>query len=78
MSSNVADIIEARRRRFTPAGRALLAHMELASFLSPYSPKPPSEELLGQVFVLPPSDRAELAEIVGAKALELEKRTRRW
>ncbi len=78
MSGNVTGIGEARRGRLTPAGRALLAHMGLASFLSPYGPKPPSEELLGQVFVLPPSDRAELAEIVGAKALELEKRTRRW
>ncbi len=43
---------------------------ELASDLSPYGPEPSSEELLEQMLALPPSDRAELDEIVGAKALE--------
>ena len=71
MSSNVIDIAEARRRRLTPTGRALLAHLELASYLSPYGPEPPSEELLGCMLALPPSDCAELAEILGAMALEL-------
>ncbi len=76
MSSNVADITEARRRRLTPTGRVLLGTLELASFLSPYSPEPPSEELLEQMLALPPSDRMQLAEIVGAKALEIGKRAR--
>ena len=57
-----------------PTGRMLLAHMELASFLSSYGPEPPSEELLREILALPPSDRAELAEILGARALEIEKR----
>ena len=77
MSSSVTDIAEARRRRLTPAGRALLGMWELASFLSPYGPEPPSQELLEQTLALPPSDRTELAEILGAKALEMRKRTRR-
>ena len=55
----------------------LLAHMELASFLSSYGPEPPSEELLREILALPPSDRAELAEILGARALEIEKRGRK-
>ena len=44
--------------------------MELASDLSPYGPEPPSEELLSLMLALPPSDRAGLAEILGAKALK--------
>ncbi len=47
--------------------------MELASFLSPYGPEPPSEELLGHMLYLPKRDRAELAEIMGGMALEMEK-----
>ena len=74
MRSTIADIAEARRRRLTPSGRLLLAHTELASDLSPYGPEPPSEELLRQMLALPPSDRAEIAEILGAKALEAERR----
>ena len=31
--------------------------------------EPPSEELLQNMLALPPSDHAELAEILGAKAL---------
>ena len=77
MTANVTDIGEARKRRLTPAGRALLGTWEFASFLSPYGPEPPSEELLGCMLALPPSDRAELAEILGEKALKIGKRTRR-
>jgi hypothetical protein len=77
LSDNVTDIGEARRRRLTPTGRPLLGAWELASDLSPYGPEPPSEELLGQMLVLPPSDRAELAEILGRKALGVRRRTRR-
>ncbi len=77
MGSTVTDIGESRRRRLTPAGRALLAHMELASFLSPYGPEPPSEEILEQILALPPLDRTELAEILGTKALEVGKRARK-
>ena len=76
MSSNVTDIDEARKRRLTPTGRALLGTWELASSLSPYGSEPPIEELLGQMLALPPSDRAELAEILGAKALEVGTRSR--
>lgn len=74
MSDTVTDICEARKRRLTPTGRALLAHTELASFRSPYGFQPPSEELLGCMLALPPSDRVELAEILGAKALEMARR----
>ena len=77
MSGNVTHIAEARRRRLTPTGRALLAHLELASDLSPYGPEPPSEELLGCMLALPPLDRRELAGIIGTKALEVARRTRR-
>ncbi|MDP9456888.1 MAG: hypothetical protein M3Q60_14175 [Actinomycetota bacterium] len=49
--------------------------MELASFLSPFGPEPPSEELLEQMLALPPSDRAALAEILGGKALKVGKRS---
>ncbi len=49
--------------------------MDLANDLS-YGPEPPSEELLTHMLGLPPSDRAELAEILGAKALEMDKRAR--
>ncbi len=73
---SVTAINEARRRRLTPTGRALLGTMELASLLSPYGPEPPSEELLEYMLALPPSDRTELAEVLGAKALEMEKRVR--
>ena len=73
MFGKVTDIAEARRRRLTPTGRALLGTWELASSLSPYGPEPPSEELLTCMLTLPPSDRAEMAEILGAKALEIEK-----
>ena len=59
--SSVTDIGEARRRRLTPDGRALLGTMELASSLSPYGPEPRTEELLVRMLALPPSDRAELA-----------------
>ena len=45
MSGDVTDIAEARKRRLTPSGRALLGMWELASFLSPYGPEPPSEGL---------------------------------
>ena len=55
----------------------LLAHLELASYLSPYGPEPPTEDLLAQMLALPPSDRAELAEILGAMALKVEKRGRK-
>lgn len=51
--------------------------MELANDLSSYGPEPPSEELLGCMLALPLSDRAELSEVLGAKALELGNRTRR-
>ncbi len=71
MSGTITDIGEARRRRLTPTGRALLGTWELASFLSPIGPEPPSEELLEQMLALPPSDRAELAEIFGARVLEI-------
>lgn len=54
----------------------LLGTLELASFLSPYGPEPPSEELLRQMLtLLPPLDRAELAEILGGKALEIKRRS---
>ena len=76
MDGIVTGICEARKRRLTPTGRALLGILELASFLSPYGPEPPSEELLAQMLALPPSDRAELAEILGAKVLEIVKRER--
>ena len=76
MSGNVIDLTQARRRRLTSTGRALLATWELASFLSPYGPEPPSEQLLGQMLALPPSDRAELAEILGAMALSARRRAR--
>ncbi len=53
--------------------------MELASFLSPSAPEPLSEELLGCMLALPPSDRAELAENLGAMSLEVARRAReRW
>ena len=55
----------------------LLAHLELASFLSPYGPEPPSDELLSHMLALPPSDRAELAEILGMMAKDMGNRTRR-
>ncbi len=42
-----------------------------------YGPEPPSEELLKQMLALPPSDRTELAEIMGAKASEMKGRERR-
>ena len=74
---SVTDVGEARKRRLTPTGRTLLAHMELASFLSPYGPEPPSEELLAQMLALPPSDRRGLAGILGVVTLEMGKRTRR-
>ena len=77
LSGNVTNIGEARRRRLTPTGRTLLGTWELASFLSPYGPEPPSEELLQLMLALPPSDRRELAEIMGTKVLEIGKRTRR-
>ncbi len=76
MIETIADISEARRRRLTPDGRALLGTWELASFLSPYGPEPPSEKLLERMLALPPSDRAELAEILGGMALNIEKRGR--
>ena len=76
MTGTVTHIGEARKRRLTPTGRALLAHTELASFLSPYGPDPPSEELLEEMLALPPSDRRELAEILSGKALEAHKRSR--
>ena len=68
---DVTDIGEARRTRLTPTGRALLGTWELASFLFPHGSEPPSEELLGCMLALPPSDRAEIAEILGAKVREL-------
>jgi hypothetical protein len=74
LSGNVTDIAEARRRRLTPTGRALLGERELASSLSPYGSEPPSQELLKQMLALPRSDRAELAEILGTKALEVARR----
>ena len=74
---DVTDIGEAHRRRLTPTGRALLGTWELASFLSPHGPEPPSEELLTCMLALPRRDRAELAEILGAKALKTWKQTRR-
>lgn len=73
---NATDIAEARRRRLTPAGRAPLGMWELASALSPYGAEAPSEELLQLMLALPPSDRAELAEILGAKALEMARQVR--
>ncbi len=73
----VTHIGEARKRRLTPTGRALLGVWELASDLSPYGPEPPSEGLLGCMLALPPSDRAELAEILGARALEIGRRAHR-
>ena len=76
MTGKVTDIGEARRRRLTPNGRTLLGTLELASFLSSYGPEPPSEELLTYMLALPRSDRVELAEITGAMALEIGKRTR--
>lgn len=76
MSGTVTEIAEARRRRITPAGRALLGERELASSLSPYGPEPPSEELLQLMLTLPPSDRAELAKLLGVKAMEAA--MRRW
>ncbi len=72
----VTHIGEARRRRLTSAGRALLGMWELASSLSPYGPEPPSGELMEQMLALPLSDRSELAEIMGAMTLEMEKRAR--
>ena len=66
-------MLEARKRRLTPTGRALLGTWELASDLSPYGPEPPSEELLTCMLALPPSDQHELAEILGAKALVVHK-----
>ncbi|MDP9484194.1 MAG: hypothetical protein M3Q49_00075 [Actinomycetota bacterium] len=75
MIETIADIGEARRRRLTPAGRALLGTWELANDLSPHRPEPPSEELLERMLPLPPSDRAELAEIMGAMTLEIRKRS---
>ncbi len=54
----------------------MLGTWELASLLSTYGPEPPSEEFLERMLALPPADRAELAEILGAKALEMEKRVR--
>lgn len=77
MSGSVTYIGEARRRRLTPTGRVLLAHLELASFLSHYGPEPPSEELQGCMLALPYPDRAELAKILRARALEIEKRGRK-
>ncbi len=59
-SSNVTDITEARRRRLTPTGRALLGMWEFAGHFSPHGPEAPSEELLEQMLALPPPDRAEL------------------
>ena len=50
--------------------------MELANDLSPYGPEPPSEELLSLMLALPPSDRAELDEILGAKALKASRQVR--
>ena len=38
LSGTVIDIAEARKRRLTLTSRALLAHMEFASFLSPTAP----------------------------------------
>ena len=75
MGGNVTGIVEARRRRLTPTGRALLGMWELASFLSPYGPEPLSEELLAQMLALPPSDRAELAETLGSTAQEAYRRS---
>lgn len=77
LSGTVTDIGEARKRRLTPTGRVLLGTLELASYLSPYGPEPPSEELLGAMLALPPSDRAELAELLGAKALEMTRQAYR-
>lgn len=77
MTGTVTDIGESRKRRLTPTCKALLAHMELASFLSPFGPEPPSEELLEQMLALRPSDRHELAEIMGAMALEMGAREHR-
>lgn len=45
----------------------------VASYLSPYGPEPPSQELLVQTLDLP---RAELADIMGVTALETRIRTR--
>ena len=46
----------------------LLIPLELAFLISPYSIQPPRKEPLGQTLVPSPSDRAELAEILEAKA----------
>ena len=46
----------------------------LASLLSPYGVEPTSEGPLGQTHPLPPSERAELDEILGQKTRALEMR----
>lgn len=51
-----------------PTARVLLLiPLELASLISPYSIQLPRKGLLGQTLVLPPSERAECAEVLGAK-----------
>ena len=74
LSGNVTEIGEARRRRLTPPGRTLLGTLEVASFLSPHGPEPRSDELLERMLTRPPSDRRDLVEILGTKALEITRR----
>jgi hypothetical protein len=72
LNDNVSCIRDLRRKRLSPAGRALLEEMDAAIRLSQHGgPAPPSEELLERMLELPLSDRRELAEILGKAAIAL-------
>ncbi len=70
----VQDILEARRRRLTAAGKGLPEETELSAFFSPTGlVEPPSEDLLARMLDLPRSERLELAAILAVMAMRAER-----
>lgn len=77
MSDDVSRIRDLRRRRLSPAARALLDELDASTLLSPDGrDDPPSDELLECMLELAPSDRHELAAILGEMALAARKHPR--
>lgn len=66
------ELRKRRRSRLSPAGREMLDEMQrLEETL-----ELPSDEMLGYIAALPPSDRAEISAIFGGMAQEYAKRQR--
>ncbi len=77
MSGDVTDIAKVRKRRLTPHRESAARPLETRVLSLPYGFEPPSEELLEHMLALPPPGRAELAEILGGKALDLHREQQR-